>query len=110
MTYPNIFYARIVFLGFSFFILYAAFTYLQTPEIEFEELGTEFCTEREVITGYCLDTETETTGFEKMDSWIIYFLIGIVVFSIYVNIREVIRLIIKSKTNPREHWDDEFKK
>ncbi len=84
--------------------------YLQTPQSEFDELASEFCQEREPITGHCLDTETDTSGFQKVDSLIIYFLISLVSISIVINSKMIFREYFKVKRGYRETWDDEFKK
>ena len=84
--------------------------YLQTPQTEFDELASEFCKEREPITGHCLDTETDTSGFQKMDSMVIYFLIGMVCFSTVWNSKMIFNEYNKVKRGYRETWDDEFKK
>jgi len=84
--------------------------YLQIPETEFDELASEFCKDREPITGYCLDPETDTSGFQKMDPLVIYFLIGMVGVTSVYNSKMIFNEYSKVKRGYRETWDDEFKK
>ena len=84
-------------------MLVTAILYLGLDENEFGVVG-EICNEREEITGFCLDSEEVV--FEKINPFLIFLLVGIVSFSLAMNIKE-----LKSQYKIAKYgtsWRDKF--
>ncbi|GEM_PF-3685230 len=87
MKLQKSFYARCVMASIQIAMIVTAILYTGIDEAEFEESRGEICKEREEITGFCL--EYEEVVFEKINPFLIFLLIGIVSFSLAMNIKEL---------------------
>lgn len=87
MKLQKSFYARCVLCLIQIGMILTAISYIGIDESEFEEPVGEICKETEEITGFCL--EYEEVVFEKIDPILIFLLVGIVSFSLTMNIREL---------------------